>query len=276
MKKWYAVIGDPIAQSMSPAMHEEWFSDAGIDASYIPVHVREQDLSKAIESLKRLGCSGWNVTIPHKTAIIDLLDEIDTSARMMNAVNMVKVLEDGRLYGMNTDGHGFVRSLEEKYGTVGKGKNVLLIGAGGAAKGIAFALHEAGYGPIAITNRTLEKAELLSSDIEGASAIPSRDAEANLSNFGLIVQTTSVGMNFAKEGIPLQLMNVSAGTIVADIIYNPLRTEFLEQAESKGGLPLNGVGMFVHQGALSFEQWTGVYPNTKKMIRTITDQLGGI
>ena len=161
MKKWYAVIGDPIGQSMSPEMQESWLQENNIDASYIPIHVRAEELEDAVASLKRLGCSGWNVTVPHKSAVIPLLDEIDASAKVMNAVNTVEVLADGTLRGSNTDGAGFVRSLEEVFGTRCQNRNVLIIGAGGAARGISYALQEAGYGPIHFTNRTIEKAHRL-------------------------------------------------------------------------------------------------------------------
>ena len=117
MKKWYAVIGDPIGQSMSPAMHDSWFSENGIDASYVPIRVKEEELGQAVESLKRLGCSGWNVTVPHKSAIIPFLDRIDPYAEMMNAVNTVEVRPDGTLVGSNTDGEGFVRSLKRRMPT---------------------------------------------------------------------------------------------------------------------------------------------------------------
>ncbi|MDN4607084.1 shikimate dehydrogenase [Sporosarcina highlanderae] len=275
MKKWYAVIGDPIAQSMSPEMHDAWFRENGINASYIPVHVKVDQLKEAVESLKKLGCSGWNVTVPHKTAIIPFIDKLDETARRMNAVNTVKVLEDGTLYGMNTDGQGFVRSLQEVYDcgeTIG---NVLVIGAGGAASGISFALEDAGFGPITFTNRTFEKAHRLSSGFSRSSALSFKDAESLLDKFGLIVQTTSVGMNFAQSGIPLDPSGISDGTIVTDIIYNPLETDFLRIARIAGGRTLNGIGMFVHQGALAFELWTGITPDTKKMIQSISTKLGG-
>lgn len=275
MKKWYAVIGDPIHQTMSPNMHEEWFGEADINASYIPVHVRAENLEEAILSLKRLGCSGWNVTVPHKSAIIPLLDELDPSAKSMNAVNTVEVLSDGTLRGSNTDGEGFVRSLEEAFGEKGKGEQVLIIGAGGAARGIGYALHEAGYGPIVFTNRTVEKAEELSAGIANSSVLSITEAEAMLSEFGVIVQTTSVGMNFAKEGIPLNPEKLMPNTIVADIIYNPLESEFLGEARKRGALVMNGTGMFIHQGALAFKKWTKVQPNTETMIHKITEILGG-
>lgn len=275
MKKWYAVIGDPISQSMSPDMHDDWFGENGLQASYIPIHVTPERLEEAFVGLKRLGCSGWNVTVPHKSAIIPLLDELELSAKRMNAVNTVEVLADGTLRGSNTDGEGFVQSLEEVFGTKDKGGNVLIIGAGGAARGISYALDEAGYGPIVFTNRTIEKAENLSAGFSNSSVLSIKEAEASLPNFSLVVQTTSVGMNFAQAGIPLNLENLAKGTIVADIIYNPLESAFLAEASKKGALIMNGTGMFIHQGALAFKKWTGIQPNTETMITKITAKLGG-
>lgn len=275
MKKWYAVIGDPIAQSMSPTMHDAWFTENGIDATYIPIHVEADRLGEAVSSLKRLGCSGWNVTVPHKSAIIPYLDHIDEEARRMNAVNTVKVLKDGTLFGTNTDGRGFVRSLQEFGVTSEEIGDVLIIGAGGAAAGISFALQSAGFGKIAVTNRTIEKASQISGSLHVSSAISLEEAQSAIGNFGLLVQTTSVGMNFAKNGMTLDPNGITEGAIVADIIYNPLETEFLRNAREAGGKTTNGIGMFVHQGALAFELWTGIYPDTKKMIQSITNELGG-
>ena len=276
MKKWYAVIGDPIAQSMSPGMHDSWLKERNLDGAFIPIHVTPENLEQAVTSLKLLGCSGWNITVPHKTTIIPFLDELDESAQLMNAVNTVEVLPDGRLRGSNTDGEGFVRSLEEEFGELCKGENVLIIGSGGAAHGIGFALHAAGYGPITFTNRTVSKAYELSEGLKGSSVLSLTEAEASLNSFGLIVQTTSVGMNFAQQGMPLNPENIARGAVVADIIYNPLETEFLAEAKNRGALQLNGTGMFVNQGALAFEKWTGVQPDTKKMNEKITIDLGGI
>lgn len=276
MKKWYAVIGDPIGQSMSPEMQESWLQENNIDASYIPIHVRAEELEEAVASLKRLGCSGWNVTVPHKSAIISLLDEIDASAQLMDAVNTVEVLADGTLRGSNTDGAGFVRSLEEVFGTQCQEKSVLIIGAGGAARGISYALHDAGYGPIHFTNRTIEKARQLAEGLKGASVLSIDDAEKALASYGLIVQTTSVGMNFAQSGMPLNPKNIAQEAVVADIIYNPLETELLAKAREKGAHTMNGIGMFTNQGALAFEKWTGIQPDTEKMNEKITNKLGGI
>jgi len=275
MKKWYAVIGDPIGQSKSPAMHDSWLAENELEATYIPLHVSEENLEKTVASLRLLGCSGWNVTVPHKRSIIPLLDELDPSATLMDAVNTVEVLPNGSLRGSNTDGQGFVRSLEEAFGVRCKGERVLLIGAGGAARGIGYALQAAGYGPITFTNRTFEKAESLAKEIPQSKALPIVEAEAALDTFGLIVQTTSVGMNFSQSGMPLNPQNVANESIVADIIYNPIETEFIKTARVNGALVMNGVGMFVNQGALSFEKWTSIQPNTEKMNKKITNNLGG-
>ena len=145
-----------------------------------------------------------------------------------------------------------------------------MIGAGGAARGISYALHRAGYGPIVFVNRTIEKAQLLSDELADSSVMTVTEAEASLAEFGLVVQTTSLGMSFAQEGMPLDPKNLAEGTIVADIIYNPLETKLLAESRKRKALIMNGTGMFVHQGALAFEKWIDIRPNTEKMIKKIT------
>jgi shikimate dehydrogenase len=270
MKKWYAVIGDPIAHSLSPFMHDIWFREHGIDASYIPVRVEPAGLETAFAALKTLSVSGFNVTLPHKQAILPLLDILDETAAIMNAVNTV-VFDGKRYTGFNTDGDGFVESLFVH--PVDVDAKVLVIGAGGAARGIAFALKRAGFNDITIANRTYSKAEELADEI-GGSARTLAEAEKALGNFGAVIQTTSVGLS-KDEALPISLENIKAGTIAADIIYNPLETSFLKRAEEKGCLVINGVGMFVYQGAIAFEKWTGIKPDTGNMISLITDKLGG-
>ncbi|ANU25587.1 shikimate dehydrogenase [Planococcus versutus] len=270
MKKWYAVIGDPITHSLSPFMHEAWFDEHEIDAAYLPIHVEPSQLEKSFEAMKTLGISGFNITLPHKRSIVPLLGKLEKSAMQMNAVNTVSF--DGAEYsGLNTDGDGFVRSLLVH--DVDKTAKVLLIGAGGAARGIAYALKRAGFMDITITNRTYRRAEELATEIQ-SSAITLTESEERLVEFEVLVQTTSVGLT-TSEALPISLNGVKAGTLVADIIYTPLETPFLKKAAEKNCVTLNGVGMFVYQGAIAFEQWTGVQPNTEKMIQLITEKLGG-
>jgi len=275
MKKWFAVIGDPIAHSKSPAMHNQWFEEMNIDAAYIPVHVTPDKLTQAVQGFKTLGASGWNVTIPHKTAIIPLLDELDEMAAKMGAVNTVVRQADGTLKGYNTDGVGFVRSLEEVVGTNEKHRPVLIIGAGGAARGIAFAMYSQGYQNITIANRTVTNAQAIIDEIGAGQAISLDEAEQNLGDYGLFVQTTPAGLSNGKFALPFSLENMQDGTIVADIVYNPLMTPFLQEAKKKGATIVTGLGMFVHQGAIAFEYWLGQSPNTNSMILTLQAQLGG-
>lgn len=270
MKKWYAVIGDPIAHSLSPFMHDTWFDEHGIDAAYIPIHVEPSQLEKSFEAMKTLGISGFNITLPHKQSIVPFLGKLEESAMQMNAVNTVNF--DGTQYiGSNTDGDGFVRSLLVH--PIDKASKVLLIGAGGAARGIAYALKRAGFSDVTITNRTFRRAEELAAET-GGSAVTLKDSEEGLAEFAILIQTTSVGLA-TGEALPISLEQVKAGTLVADIIYNPLETPFLKRAEEKNCVTLNGVGMFVYQGAIAFEKWTGIQPDTEKMIKLITEKLGG-
>lgn len=275
MKKWFAVIGDPIAQSKSPEMHNAWYEEENVDATYIPVHVKPEHLQQAIESFKILGTSGWNVTIPHKQTIIPFLDELDELAAKMGAVNTVVRTAQGKLKGYNTDGPGFVKSLEEAIGTAKRNEPVLIIGAGGAARGIAFALQIAGYTNLTIANRTVEKAQQMIDEMQAGQAITMADAEQNLANYTIFIQTTPAGMTTGNFALPFSLEKFPVGAIAADIVYNPLMTPFLQAAEQKGATIVNGLGMFVHQGAIAYEHWLGSYPNTNAMIAQLTAQLGG-
>ncbi|MFJ3386573.1 shikimate dehydrogenase [Lysinibacillus sp. NPDC086135] len=275
MKKWFAVMGDPIEHSKSPAMHNAWFEEMSIDATYIPVHVSSENLESAVAGLKTLGASGWNITIPHKTAIIPYLDELDELAKKMGAVNTVVRTKEGRLKGYNTDGVGFVRSLEEAVGKSHKDKPVLLIGAGGAARGIAFAMQQQGYTNLTIANRTVANAQAIVDEMGVGHAISLAEAEELLADFGILVQMTSAGLATGNFLMPFSLERLAKGAIVADIVYNPLMTPFLKAAEEKGATVVTGLGMFVHQGAIAFEHWLGEYPNTNSMIAQLKAQLGG-
>lgn len=275
MKKWFAVIGDPIAQSKSPEMHNAWYEQEDVDATYIPVHVKPENLQQAVASFKLLGASGWNVTIPHKQTIIPQLDELDELAQKMGAVNTVVRTAEGKLKGYNTDGPGFVKSLEEAIGTAKRQQPVLVIGAGGAARGIAFALQMAGYENITMANRTVQKAQQIIDEMNAGTAISMQQAEANLDAYRIFIQTTPAGMSTGDFSLPFSLDKFPTGAIAADIVYNPLMTPFLRAAEQKGATIVNGLGMFVHQGAIAYEHWLGSYPNTNAMIARLSEQLGG-
>jgi shikimate dehydrogenase len=276
MKKLFGVVGDPIAHSMSPAMHNDLFELYGIDASYLPFHVSKDDLESAVKGLKALGASGFNVTIPHKTEIIPYLDGIDPLAEAIGAVNTVKN-EGGLFVGYNTDGPGFVKGLESHAADLFS-RSALIIGAGGAAKAIYFSMAKAGFKHIDICNRTLNKAEELVSACPykvDSKVLDYETAERNLGNYQLVVQTTSIGMHPDIESVPLSTNNIAQHSFVSDIIYNPLKTKLLKEASVKGALTQNGIEMFVYQGALAFEKWTGIFPDTERMKANVLRHLGG-
>ncbi|WP_166805918.1 shikimate dehydrogenase [Jeotgalibacillus sp. R-1-5s-1] len=273
-----AVIGHPIKQSKSPFMHTIWLGELGISGSYEAKDILPEALAGEVKALVKGGYDGWNVTIPHKEAIIPLLDEVDEQAAVLGAVNTV-IVKDGRLIGKNTDGTGFMKSLLLKRTAVDiAGSRVCIIGAGGAAKGIAGALVPYQPKSLSIANRTVSKGERLLNSliINGEkSALTMDEAEAQLDEFDIVINTTSVGMVPDTDQTPINMTRVKKNSLAADIIYNPLQTAFLKQASEGGADTLNGVGMFVYQGATAFEEWTGEKPDAEKMIKRISESIGG-
>jgi shikimate dehydrogenase len=275
MEKLYALFGCPVHHSLSPLMHNDAFQNMNIAAHYHAFHVEPEHLKDAIIGVRALGISGLNVTIPHKTAVMPLLDDVDPTARRIGAVNTI-VNENGRLIGYNTDGPGYVRALEEETNVDIKEKRILLIGAGGAARGIYFSLADRGAKQIDICNRTVSKAKQLIDECDVAvssTAYSLNEAEERLGEYDILINTTSVGMYPNVEEMPLSLANMKEGTVVSDIIYNPLETKWLKEARKRNAIIQNGVGMFVYQGALAFEKWTGIFPDVQRMKKIVIEQL---
>lgn len=275
MEKLYALFGCPVHHSLSPHMHNDAFRNMNIAAHYHAFHVEPEDLKDALNGVRALGISGLNVTIPHKTAVMSLLDDVDPIARRIGAVNTI-VNENGRLIGYNTDGPGYVRALEEEINVDIKEKRILLIGAGGAARGIYFSLADRGAKQIDICNRTVSKAKRLIDECDvGVSSVAYslNEAEERLGEYDILINTTSIGMYPNVEEMPLSLANIKEGTIVSDIIYNPLETKWLKEARKRNAIIQNGVGMFVYQGALAFEKWTGIFPDVQRMKKIVIEQL---
>ncbi len=261
---------------MSPVMHNDLFKEYEIDAHYHPFQVKSEDLPSAIKGLKAIGISGFNVTVPHKSSIIPLLDEVDELAHSIGAVNTV-VNVNGRFIGYNTDGLGFLTGLTPYTETV-TGKNILVIGAGGAARAIYFTLGKNKPEKIDIANRSVNKAEELinSCPYETVSkALSLEEASKVIGEYDIVIQTTMVGMapNITEQPLSLELLSPNA--LVCDIIYNPLETKFLQEAGKKGAATQNGIDMFVYQGALAFEKWTGIFPDVNRMRENVLQQLGG-
>lgn len=277
MKKIYGVMGDPIAHSMSPDIHNDAFEKENIEAVYHHFHVTKEGLNDAVKGMKALGIEGFNITIPHKTSIIPFLDEVDELALAIGAVNTV-VNKNGRFIGYNTDGKGFFKSLCDEISGDIKAKKTLVIGAGGAARAIYFTLVKEGVKQVDIANRTKERAAQLVSDCpydKVSKALSIIEAEESLSQYDLIIQTTSSGMSPELDHSPLKVDQLKTGAIVSDIIYNPLQTKLLLEAREKGAETQNGLGMFINQAALAFEIWTGIMPDTARMTEIVLNKLGG-
>ncbi|MCL0094566.1 shikimate dehydrogenase [Dehalococcoidales bacterium] len=256
--KVYGIIGDPIEHTMSPIMHNAAFKKLGIDCWYLPFRVRKEELGKAIEGMRALNISGLNVTIPHKVAVIPFLDKLDPMARKIGSVNTI-VNDDGVLTGYNTDATGFLQALLEK-GIRPEGKNIVILGAGGASRAISFILAERG-GNLVILNRTLDKAKEWVSRL---SKILNREAKAlkldeenlvvAMEKADILINATSVGMSPDETLVPAQLLK--PGLIIFDIVY-PIKTRLLREAEAAGSQTISGLDMLVWQGAMAFEKWTG-------------------
>jgi shikimate dehydrogenase len=256
------VIGDPIEHSMSPVMLSAAFRDKGVNYVDIPFRVRKEELGNAIKGMRALNIRGLNVTIPHKVSVIQFLDEVDSVASKIGAVNTI-VNNGGILKGYNTDATGFLQALRER-GVEPKGKKVVMLGAGGAARAISFILAESGSN-VVIINRTLDRAKVCADRVAQSSQrkvialkLDRENLASALSKADLLVNTTSVGMSPKINETPVTADLLKPNLVVCDIVYNPLKTRLLREAEMVGATVIDGVDMFVWQGALAFEKWTGL------------------
>jgi shikimate dehydrogenase len=260
----YAVVGSPIGHSLSPTMHNNAFSAAGLNAIYLAFETK--DVEGCIQGMRALGIKGMSVTLPHKSAVIPLLDEVDDLAGKIGAVNTV-VNENGRLIGYNTDTVGALRALEEKV-ELSK-KTCLMIGAGGAARAIGFMLAEKGVA-LKVSNRSVERGEVLAQSL-ACPFIPLDELQEPIAD--LLIQTTPVGMSPQKEECLVPKQILQKGMVVMDIVYNPLETMLLRVAKARGCVTINGLRMFIHQGAEQFRLWTGLEPPIRAMTHAVQGAL---
>ncbi len=257
------VIGDPIEHTMSPVMHNAAFSELGLDYVYVAFRVKSDELAGAIEGMRALNIRGLNVTIPHKVNIIPLLDSLDPLAEKIGAVNTVAI-KDGALKGYNTDASGFLQALLDK-GVTPEGKNVVILGAGGASRAISFILAEK-KANLVILNRLEEMdwAEELASKISSVFGKEIRALELKDSNLRtaldkaeLLINATSVGMSPNTDLTPVPASLLRSDLVIFDIVYNPISTKLATEASLAGCETVMGLDMLVWQGALAFEMWTG-------------------
>lgn len=244
----YGLLGRPVAHSLSPAMHNAAFRELGIDAVYVAFPVT--DLAHAVAGLRGLAIGGASVTIPFKEEIIPILDELDPVAARIGAVNTV-VNRDGRLTGYNTDWLGFLKALEGKTGI--PGERFLILGAGGAARALVFAVKEQG-GHFATTDLDRKRAAALAREFGGEALAPEEVAHYSAT---VLINATPVGMEPDSEGIPLNPELLGRFRVVMDLVYRPLETRLLQEARERGCEVIDGLQMLIHQGAAQFELWTG-------------------
>ena len=260
--KVIAVIGDPVSHTLSPLMHNAAFEEAKLDYIYVGFRVAKNELQDAMRGVRSLGIHGVNVTMPYKCSVIKYLDMVDPTAQRTGAVNTV-LNENGKLRGYDTDGVGAIAALKRR-GVNLRGRKLLLLGAGGAARAVAFQAAKE-VGELSILNRTVRKSRALArilgrefgKPINGESLRPDR-LKGELENTDVIVNATSVGMYPNCEEIPISCEWLTEKMCVMDLVYSPLETRLIKTAKAKGAKVVNGLEVLVAQGAASFEIWTGL------------------
>ena len=262
------VIGSPIAHSKSPQIHGHWLKTLGLKGAYIPMHVAPSDLEQVVRTLPKMGFVGTNVTIPHKEAVIDIVDIITDRAAMIGAVNTLTFRADGKIQGDNTDGYGFLENLRSGAPDWDpKAGPAAIFGAGGAARAVIAALLDAGVPEILISNRTRVRADNLASVFGARVTVYDWVKAGNmLDHAALLVNTTSLGM-LGKPELRVPLDGLRAQTVVTDLVYAPLKTNLLQMAEHTGCATVDGLGMLLHQAVPGFERWFGTRPEIDRATR---------
>lgn len=266
-----ALFGHPVKHSFSPLMHNSAFRYLGLNYIYAAFDIEPRNLEVAVNAVKVLNLAGVNITIPHKEKVICYLDSIDPFAELTGAVNTVSNTE-GKLTGYNTDGPGFICSLEEDCSFDVRNKTVLLVGAGGAARAVGIQLALSGASAVGILNRNQQRGALLAKTIQDATGIETvtlpwprekhpvleKDLTSFFQNADLVVNCTPVGMYGVSGQLPpLPYHLARCGQVAYDLVYNPPETRFLAKFRQSGCSVANGIGMLLYQGVLAFEQWTG-------------------
>ena len=265
-----AIVGHPVSHSKSPRLHTHWLKKYGIAGHYIPMEISHDNLRDAIKMLPKLGFVGVNVTIPHKEAVLDLADLVTDRASLIGAANTLIFRADGKIHADNTDGYGFVQNLRHSAPdwepTSGP---AAVFGAGGASRAVLSSLLELGVPEIRLTNRTRPRAEALRNEFgPKITVVDWVQAGSMIEDATTVVNTTSLGMLGKPEfRVPLDGLNPKA--LVTDLVYNPLRTEFLDAAAKIGCVTVDGLGMLLHQAVPCFERWFGVRPEVTEETRNV-------
>jgi shikimate dehydrogenase len=261
------IIGHPVAHSRSPLIHGHWLAEHGLAGSYERVEVAPDNVPAFIARLRAGEFAGGNVTVPNKEIVLPLLDQASETARAMGAANTLW-MESGQLHGDNTDAYGFLAHLDVCVpGWAARTKTALILGAGGAARAVTHGLAERGVRRILLVNRSPERAhELAAAFSDVVEAQPWQDIATLVNKSDIIVNTTSLGMR-GQPPLEIDLSGLRPGTIVDDIVYVPLETPLLAEARARGGVPVDGLGMLLHQAVPGFERWFGIRPQVTAELR---------
>ena len=273
------VFGHPVSENPTVVVQEAAFKEKGLNWRYLTIEVYPEDLEDAIKGLKAFNMRGINLTIPHKVAVLNYLDELSESAKIIGAVNTV-INKDKRLFGENTDGKGFLKALVDDGNVDPLDKNAVIFGAGGAARAIAVELTFAGLNKLVVVNRSEERGNELVNHLKEQTSMDVEfvkwDTQFNIpDNFEIIINATSIGLYPNVNDKPnINYESITKDMIVCDVVPNPPHTEFLKEAEKRGAKTIDGLGMLVYQGAIGFELWTGEKAPVDTMKKALENEFG--
>ena len=254
-------MGWPISHSRSPIIHGHWIAEHGLRGAYLPLPVNPARLGEALTGLSALGFAGCNLTLPHKVQALACISDMDAVARQIGAINTVVVQADGGLRGTNTDAFGYIQSLREGHPTwQARSGPAVVLGAGGAARAVVWALADAGVSEIRLLNRSFDKAEAMAHEFGApVQALAWSERHAALADAALLVNTTTQGMQ-GQPSLDIELDALPLHAVVSDIVYTPLQTDLLLRAQGRGNPTVGGLGMLLHQARPAFAAWFGVMP----------------
>ena len=267
--KLAGILGWPVSHSLSPRLHGFWLNEYNLDGAYLPLAVAPENLKQVLSALPLMGFQGVNLTVPHKVAALEIVDELTDVARRIGAINTVFINPDGRLTGTNTDGEGFLASLREGASSWQPDEGpAVVLGAGGAARAVLVALIDAGVPNIRLFNRSREKAEALAAALGGPIHVFDWDKRNDhLDGAVLLVNTTTLGMQ-GQPPLDISLDGLRGTAVVTDLVYAPLQTGLLIQARERYLTTVDGLGMLLHQAVPGFEGWFGRRPEVSARLRT--------
>jgi shikimate dehydrogenase len=265
-------MGWPVMHSRSPLLHNYWFKQHNLAGTYVPLAIRPEGLAPALRALHPLGFAGCNLTIPHKEQAMKIVDEVDAVAKSIGAISCVVVRSDGSLWGTNNDCYGFIHSIKQEHPTWRPDYGpIVVIGAGGGARAVCYALAQEGAKEIRLMNRTLDRAKKIAEDFGGPiKPMPWERRHDALGDAAMVVNTTSQGM-LGQSPLDLNLDTLPARALVSDIVYIPLETPFLAEARKRGNPTINGLGMLLHQARPAWKVWFGIKPEVTAELRSIME-----